>query len=199
MLEDLFPTMHFYEEANCGFYAPWTFLIVTKEEEKDARWFMSEAAMDVEIHKRTLSTVSGEPILKYFDSSVMKGYHYPHKASQSAFCRAVPMPDSCIELERRPDVPASNFEVRMSSIGDGSGRGVFTNVDIKKGSSIGWSLDSKFVHVPFASMELIYRYMAKHAVIESASTFIIGYGWEAYVFVSTSHLYCHSLWRFSGH
>ena len=89
LLEEVgFQTMHFFEDGNCGFDAPWSFLVAAKDEDVDARWYMSDAAVEIDIHERTAHTVSGTSPLKYFDSSVKKGYHYPTSIARQ--CSVVP-------------------------------------------------------------------------------------------------------------
>ena len=187
LLEDVgFEKMHFYEEGNCGFGAPWKFLVAIKGgAETSGRWYISNAAVDIAIHERTVRTVSGKPAMKYFDSSVMNHYHYPHKAFEIAYCRSLPTPDSCYDDNSpRSNIPASEFEVRMSGIGDGSGRGVFTTVDIKQGSSIARKEDTHPVHFPPAAIKLIKRYMNQSKEISSVMSYAQDYGWQRNVFVS---------------
>jgi hypothetical protein len=186
LLEDVgFEEMHFYEDGNCRFEAPWTFLVAAKGADASGRWYMSNAAVDIDIHERTVHTVSGKPALKYFDSSVMNHYHYPHKAFEIAYCRSLPTPDSCYDDNSpRSNIPASEFEVRMSGIGDGSGRGVFTTVDIKKGSSIARKESAHPAHFPPAATTLIRRYMNQSKDISSVMSYAHGYGWETHIFVS---------------
>ena len=180
-----FETMHFFEDSNCGFEAPWSFLVAIKDETIESRWYMSEAAVEVEIHGRTVRTVSGKPALKYFDGSVKRGYHYPHKGAERVFCRSLPTPSSCeVEDVSGPDVPSSAFEVRMSSIGDGSGRGVFATVDIKAGSSIAIHDNNRFVRLSPEGTVLVKRYMNQSASMKSVFAYAHGYGLETHTFVS---------------
>jgi hypothetical protein len=185
--------MHFIEDGNCGFDAPWSFLVSAKDEDVDARWYMSDAAVEIDIRERTVRTVSGTSPLKYFDSSVKKGYHYPHKHSETVFCRTIPTPESCnVKDERRSDIPLSAFEVRMSGAADGSGRGVYTTVDIKKGSSIARKDSTTYVHAPSYSMESILDYE-----LESLYNYLDGYGWETETWVSELMLYFQSFFIIS--
>ena len=184
LLEEVgFETMHFFEDGNCGFEAPWSFLVAMKDETIDSRWYMSEAAVEVAIHERTVRTVSGKPALKYFDGSVKRGYHYPHKGAERVFCRSLPTPESCNQYTdvSRPDVDLSAFEVRMSSIGDGSGRGVFATVDIKKGSSIARKYNSHPVRATSDNMHYIEEYE-----LDALHNYLDGYGWSSVIFVSFS-------------
>jgi hypothetical protein len=91
---------------------------------------------------------------------------------------------SCITDHHRENVALSDFEVRMSEVGEGSGRGVYTKVDIKEGTSIGKKESVNAVHVPGSAMDLIKKYMNESADIKKAYGYIDGYGWETHTFVS---------------
>ena len=183
LLEDVgFEAMHVYEEGNCGFEAPWTFLVAMKNDEIDMRWYMNEAQVDIEIHDRIVRTKSGQSALKYFDGSVMQHYQYPHKVFETVYCRG--NEQMCQKDIARPDIPLSALEVRMSGVGDGSGRGIFTTVDIKQGSSIARAANNNPVHVLPLSLELIEAYYNESEGIEDMFDYIDGYGWEGHVHVS---------------
>ena len=179
-----FEAMHLYEDGNCGFGAAWTFLVAFKKEGDDQAWYRSQAQVDVQIHKRIIRTKSGTHALKYFDGAVMQGYQNPHKVFESVFCRAEPTPDSCAMDHFRESVPVSDFEVKMSTVGNGSGRGVFAKVDIKQGTAISKKELARTIHVPGSAMDLINRYMAQSEDIRNAYGYINGYGWETHTFVS---------------
>eukprot|EP01083_Nonionella_stella_P189950 703592_1 len=82
-----FEGFHIYEDGNCGFEYPWTFLVVTKDEEMGVNWYKNEAEVQIAIHERTLRTHSGKPVLKYFDGATMRRYQVPHKVFEATFCR----------------------------------------------------------------------------------------------------------------
>lgn len=197
LLEEVgFETMHFFDDGNCGFEAPWSFLVAMKDGDIDSRWYMSEAAVEVAIHERTVRTVSGKPALKYFDGSVKRDYHYPHKGAERVFCRSLPTPESCnqnIDVSR-PDVDLSAFEVRMSSIGDGSGRGVFATVDIKKGSSIARKYNSHPVRATSENMHYIEQYE-----LDALYNYLDGYGWSADIFGGEEYLVEPTFMTFVNH
>lgn len=182
LLEEVgFESMHFYEDGNCGFDAPWTFLIATKDEDIDYRWYASEAAVEIDIRNRIVKTESGAPALKYFDGGVKKLYHNPSKASEVVFCRKEPMPESCRSLdnERRVDIPITDLYVGMSTVGDGSGRGLFTSVDIKQGATIARAMHTSFVYAPWFSLRLLLKYDFDDVV-----DYLSGYGWLTETHVS---------------
>lgn len=183
LLEEVgFEAMHVYEDGNCGFNMPWTFLVAMKDEQIDLRWYMNEAQIEVEIHSRIVHTKSGKPALEYFDGNIMQGYQYPHKVFESVFCLGYE--DACVEDKLASDVPISALEVGMSGVGDGSGRGVYTTVDIQQGSSIGRSSSKLALHIPGSALALIFGYYDKSQDIQDVYNYIDGYGWQTYSFVS---------------
>jgi len=179
-----FEAMHLYEDGNCGFGGAWTFLVAFKKDGDDQAWYRTQAHVDVQIHKRMIRTKSGTHALDYFDGAVMQGYRNPHKIFESAFCRAEPTPYSCKTDRFRESVPLSDFEVKMSAVGDGSGRGVFAKVDIKQGTAISKKEAARSIHVPGSAMDLIERHRAQSADIQNAYGYIDGYGWGTHTFVS---------------
>ena len=80
----------------------------------------------------------------------------------------------------------------MSGVAEGSGRGVYTTVDIKKGSSIARKDSTKYVHAPSYSMESILDYE-----LESLYNYLDGYGWETETWVSELMLYFQSFFIIS--
>jgi hypothetical protein len=184
LVEVGFESLHLYEDGNCGFDGSWTFIVAAKDKENDMRWYMRHAGVEVEIRKRILRTVSGAPALKYFDGSIMQTYQFPHKVFEVVFCRKEPKPASCLMDVSRDNIPLSDFEVKMSGVGDGSGRGVYTKVDIKQGSAISMKEQARPVHIPASSLALVHKYMDTSAEIMKAYGYIDGYGWETESFVS---------------
>ena len=197
LVEIGFEALHLYEDGNCGFTAPWTFLVAFKADDSDHAWYTNPAQIDVAIHNRILRTKSGNHALEYFDGATMRSYRNPHKVFESVFCRAEPKPDSCITDRFRESVPVSDLEVKMSSVGDGSGRGVFTKVDIKQGTAIAKEVNAQSVHIPGSSLELIERYMKESEDIKQLHGYIDGYGWEVHTHVSVLFLY--SAWQKAIH
>jgi hypothetical protein len=180
-----FETVHVYEDGNCGFDGSWTYLVAAKDSDNDMRWYSRQAEIEVEIHNRIRRTISGAPALKYFDGSIMQNYQVPHKVFEVVFCRAEPKPLSCVTDISRINVPISDFEVQMSGVRDGSGRGVYTKVDIKRGSAIAKKENARPVHIPASSLYYIYKYMDSSADLAKAYGYIDGYGWETETFVSS--------------
>jgi S-adenosylmethionine decarboxylase proenzyme len=91
-----FKSLHVYEEGNCGFRWPWTFAIALKSSNSDHLWYRNAAEIDLDITKRLIPTVSGEPALKVFDGATMNYYYQnPGKSTETVYCRERPTPTSC--------------------------------------------------------------------------------------------------------
>jgi len=176
-----FETFHIYEDGHCGFLDPWSFLVVSKTyEEHNLQWFMNPAEMQIQIHDRILETNSGKPNLKYFDGATMKGYQIPHKAFEVTFCRKIPVPHWCtLEHKQIENVPKSDLEVKFSTVGDVSGRGVFTKVDIKKSMKIAGEVESQPVIFPPSATSMIVDFEDEDIEeMEKVYNYMDGYGWQ---------------------
>mmetsp|Transcript_21139 Transcript_21139/g.42064 ORF Transcript_21139/g.42064 Transcript_21139/m.42064 type:complete len:670 (+) Transcript_21139:51-2060(+) len=82
-----FRSMHIYDEGRSGFYEPWSHLVALKNTVSRKLWYQNAANIDIELHKRIVSTHSGEPALLYFDASVMLSYQLPHMVHEDVYCR----------------------------------------------------------------------------------------------------------------
>ncbi len=150
-----------------------------KDSLDDTAWYRNEAEAQVAIHHRILRTHSGAPALKYFDGATLKGYQVPHKVFESTFCRQDPTPEGCAKGNRKiDDIPQSSLQVKQSSIGDVSGRGVFTKVDIKKGMSIGREAASNPLYFPPSATQMITHYDYGSEEISKVFDYMDGYGWQ---------------------
>ncbi len=130
-----------------------------KDVTDSASWYRNQAETEIAIHQRTLKTKSGKPALSYFDGAQMAAYHIPHRVFETVFCRLDPAPVDCsFGKKKTKDVPESDLEVKNSSIGDGSGRGVFTKRDLKKGMTIGKESTVNPVYFPPSSTDQIIEY-----------------------------------------
>jgi hypothetical protein len=106
-----------YNELHCGFLAPWTFLISFLDKEQTvARWYSNPAAIDLELARRAVSTISGDFPFKYFDGATMATYQYPSRADQNVHCRSYPNSPGCHTagyrtLEPFPRLPLTEMPV----------------------------------------------------------------------------------------
>lgn len=139
MEEHDFESFHIYEDAHSGFQDPWVTLVACKDSKCRKNWHRNPVEVDLELRKKLLPTVSGKSPLRYFDGATMMMYQIPHKVYETVYCRKVPTPDSCVALgsplDVKYDVTWKDFEVKKSTI-EGGGLGLFTTVDIPKGSSL---------------------------------------------------------------
>ena len=128
-----------------------------KDSGNRALWYQSMASLDIAIHQRIKRTHSGAPALKYFDAATMKGYQIPHKGFESVYCKSSEGSQSCQKMDDRKGkiASSSSFEVKMSSVGEGSGRGVFAKGDIEKGTMIASEAAHQSVYFSPAATESI--------------------------------------------
>ena len=103
-------------------------------------WFANGAWLDLKIASKTFPTIDGNTELLHFDGAVMQSYSHPSRASEVVYCRANPESIYCKNGHgfdpERPNIPASDLEVKESSAGENVGRGLFTKVKIPKDSYV---------------------------------------------------------------
>lgn len=86
-----------YSQADCGFFAPWGFVVASKDPRPLTESFYSnEALVTLKIRQRMIPTVDGSPPLHYFDGATMNKYKYPSKPMEIHHCRNPDTPGSCI-------------------------------------------------------------------------------------------------------
>ena len=136
-----------YEDANCGFLEPHSFLIVCKSVDCRTRWYARSDEVDYQVYERIVRTESKERALTYFDGTTQYAYQWPKKGWETVYCRREPMPFECdyrslswkaevheFDLE---DPEKSSFRFEKKEIGDGKTEtSILANVDIPKGSYV---------------------------------------------------------------
>lgn len=165
----------FYKKDHVDSSASYVFLVAMKSSEGRKEWYDGTGVLSVKIHDRIIRANSGRPILKHFDGSTMKKYQIPHKILESIHCQN--KPELCQESDfstSRKDVPLSDFEVKMSTVGEGSGRGLFSTIDIEKGTTIGLETIIYPVYFNPSSLYLIELYE-----IYDIYNYADGYGWQS--------------------
>jgi hypothetical protein len=197
LIESGFQELFMYEDANAASDNP-LFLLVAKDSSSRSFWFRNSAQSDLEILKRIQHSVSGKSLLEYFDGSVFEAFRAPHRVMESLYCRSVPMPVDCMKHKKVQDVPLSNLRVGPSSIGDGSGRGVFTDIDIKEGSTIARQSANNPINFPPFAYNLMLKYYDISADHEVLYNYMDGYGWESNFYVSVYYrsILCFSFFGF---
>jgi len=180
-----FHSIHLYEESHCEFEDPWSFLVAIKSKEGRKNWYSNIAEIDLEIHSRILRTYSEKPNLKFFDGATMQIYQNPHRVFENVFCRSDPKPESCYyldsEVEKEDIIPMSDFEVKMSSTAENSGRGVYTKVEIEEGSFIGMEESTQNVFFWPSTVHILHNVLRldDDSAVEDVLDYMDGYGWQS--------------------
>jgi hypothetical protein len=162
------------------------FVVAMKSSENRKYWYENSAEKSLKIHQQVRRTYSGSPALKYFDSSTMQKYQIPHKSIETLYCQSYPELCGSLDFEndrKEENVPISDLEVGMSTIGEGSGRGVFARVDIKKGSILALQETIHPVYCSPGSMKLVYDYSEMQET-KYVFNYLDGYGWLTSALVS---------------
>jgi len=174
-----FKAIHLYEESHCDFGDPWTYLVAMKDSNSNALWNQNAAKVNLAIHQRTVRTNSGTPTLKYFDGDTMKSYQTPSKSFEVVHCNKDPVPEHCL-ITRVDDISIDDLEVKMTDPSDSESYGVFTKVDIKKGSTIGKKAAFQYVHIPPLTFERMNEILESApdaaSSISNVMHFLEGYG-----------------------
>jgi len=207
MVEDAgFQSMHIYEESHCGFGYPWSFLVACKSEACRFLWYLNEAEKSLDIQYRLLPTVSGQSPLHYFDGATMRSYQNPPKAWETVYCHRRPMPQSCAKYrgydKNTVNYSIDDFEVRMSSLGEGAGRGVFAKLDIPAGSFIAGEESSKklhFSHTTTELMESLYENVPEFKELGDVLRYTYGYGYQRNLLADYEYYVDSSLLTFINH
>eukprot|EP00978_Attheya_sp_CCMP212_P001313 scaffold2735_cov61-Attheya_sp.AAC.9 len=181
-----FKSIHVYEEGHSKFMLPWSYLVAFKQYQSRALWYSNPAAVELKIHDRIKRTYSGKPALKYFDGATMSGYTVPPKAFETVFCRKNPVPEECLEARgfdpKYANAPVKSFEVKMSTVGEKSGRGVFAAVDIPADTRIAQEQSVHFVGFPPDTCDLLQEMFEKvgaAAALKSMYGYMHGYGFQS--------------------
>ena len=143
-----------------------------KDSDSDALWYQNAANIDLAIHQRMLETHSGKPILKYFDGDTMKSYQTPPRAFEAVHCHKDPMPESCV-IENANDISIDNLELKLRDPNDENSLGVFTNVAIEEGSTIGRETASQHLTVPPLSYERMKEILEDAPVAANAANNVV--------------------------
>jgi hypothetical protein len=75
-----------YSEAHCDFGYPWSYQLGMKSPDSVARFFLSEAEVNLAVSKRIRRTINGEHSLRYFDGATMVSYQQPNRATENVWC-----------------------------------------------------------------------------------------------------------------
>jgi hypothetical protein len=126
-----------YTESHGRVLAPWTFVVAIKDADTRARWFRSEAHVQLDLHRRSRRLKGNDKELpfRFFDGATFMTYQFPNRIAEETWCRS--NPGKCENGHgfdpSIPDHNESSYRVARSSVANG-GRGVFALEDIPKGS-----------------------------------------------------------------
>ena len=164
---------------SCLSTAPLTFIVAMKGENNNMLWYQTPAEKEIDIHDTIVQSHSGSAVLKHFDSAVMRKYQLPHKAFEVSHCKV--KPDLCgsfNSIRNKEHVSLSNLNVKRSTIGEGSGRGLFAGVHINKGTVIGFAETRSPVYLHPSTVEYVTQYTEVADEIEAIYNYADGYGWD---------------------
>eukprot|EP00548_Thalassiothrix_antarctica_P004162 CAMPEP_0194146414 /NCGR_PEP_ID=MMETSP0152-20130528/20575_1 /TAXON_ID=1049557 /ORGANISM="Thalassiothrix antarctica, Strain L6-D1" /LENGTH=776 /DNA_ID=CAMNT_0038846929 /DNA_START=377 /DNA_END=2707 /DNA_ORIENTATION=+ len=134
-----FKTMHVYGQNHGGYSDTWNYLMAAKSLEARKNWYENAAQINMRLKKRLVKSKSGSSVLQYFDGSTMEQFQFPGKSVEKVFCRETPTPATCVFRGFDPyvqNIKVEKLKVQKSNISEKAGRGLFTTVDIPKGSYI---------------------------------------------------------------
>ena len=193
-------------QSHCDFKFPWSYLIAFKDRGTRANWYRSAAEIEIQIHERMRRTKSGEMPLRYFDGPTMTSYQVPSKASEKIYCRNSEDPEECDShrgfCSTDTFVPISEFEVKISGVGDMAGRGLFAKQDIPSDAYIATDQSINAVHVGPSVWSVINATRDKanddqmiHAKEEllGLTTYLEGYGFMSKYLVSEMITYSENI------
>lgn len=92
-----FVRMYDYADAHGGFLDVWTFMIAFKSFTSERRWFANQAQVDMELHRRSMPTKSGDTPFLYFDGATMASFQLPSRVTSDFKCKMNVHPGYCRE------------------------------------------------------------------------------------------------------
>jgi hypothetical protein len=163
----------------------WSYAIAFKSKKTEARWHLTEAHVHLEIHRRVRHHNGGDPFVN-FDSLIPQAIEFPSKASAGHFCRHFGEDDLDCQMGHGldptvTDIPVEYLKVQKSLVGENAGRGVFSTVDIPKGSYLGVESSSHFVSTNWKTWTLVIHLQEGiEALYAVNGAMILFYYFEAY-------------------
>lgn len=195
-----------YAEGHGGFLGVMKFKIAFKCTSCFSQWHSNQAMIDLAIKERSMATVDGigTKLFRFFDGATMVGYQYPSRVVENVFCREIPTPEFCDTLHGfdpyTTNVMLSSLEVKTSLIPN-AGRGVFTKIDIPKGSYIGLEEVSNNVIVMPSSVYWLRIFMNESIVNrwKMFDAYLYGLGFSSDFFFDTSYSIDNGILQFLNH
>lgn len=195
-----------YSEGHGGFLGVMKFKIAFKCTSCFTQWHSNQAMIDLAIKERSMRTVDGSnaKLFRFFDGATMIGYQYPSRVVENVFCREIPTPPFCDASHGfdpyTTNIKLSSLEVKTSLIPN-AGRGVFTKIDIPKGSYIGLEEVSSNVIVMPEEVHLIQTFL-NEAIVNRWKMFdayLYGLGFSSDFFLDTSYSIDNGILQFLNH
>jgi hypothetical protein len=176
------------------------FGLLMKEEgggARHARWrFASHAHIDLTLRK--LLRAEAASLLSYLDGATMMTYKFPSRLDEELYCRRHwnrNTSSACDALGHGIDPAPSDYmseamEVRTSTYGERSGRGVYATRDIPAKSYVTLRDCAEALVVPPPSVQLFWDALDAFGTpyVRSMFAFLDGYGW-----FDTSQVRTHSI------
>ena len=189
-----------YFQNNCGFLKDCSFLVISKSPSFKYNWFLNPLHFDIGIHELLRTQTTGKSLSR-FDGISMVRYQITHKMWENQFCATtIPTdpPYECSTIRginpNIKDFRMDMFEVKSSTLGEGSGRGLFAKVDIPKGSLIMEQEHTDSIHMTGEALEIIEGMMSEipeaEEMVTNLSSFYNGYGFSRSVTVSAPNDVC---------
>lgn len=145
-----------YEEGECGFLAPWSFLVGFKDPNSYSTWLQTQADVDTKLHRRAKRTVQGELPFRSFDGATMMTYQYPSRIEEEVHCKNGH--EECAHghgfQPERSNAQLSSFELRKTAE---DGHGFFAKEDLSAGSYIAANEAVHSVFISPRASQLIER------------------------------------------
>jgi hypothetical protein len=164
----------------------WNYAIAFKSKKTEARWHLTEAHVQLEIHRRVRHHHNGGDPFGNFDSLISQAIEFPSKASAEHFCRHFGEDD--FDCQRGhgldptvTDIPVELLKVQKSQVGENAGRGVFSTVNIAPGSYLGVESSSHLVAAHWKTWTLmLHLYERIEALYEGNGAVILLYYFDGY-------------------
>ena len=178
-----FERLYVYDEIN-ALKGSQSFVIACISQYCDMGNAMTSAEVEVRIHDRIRRNMCDNNPLKYFDGSVYMEYNRPGKVWERNFCVQEDNKEECLLLksfQMGTHIPPNDLVVKTSSTTGFSGRGLFTKVNIPKGSVIGQGHAGHEVNALAHSVDIIEHIIERYddtSGIIHLMNYIIGYGVE---------------------
>ena len=195
-----------YAEGHGGFLGVMKYKIAFKCTSCFSKWHSNQAMIDLAIKERSMPQLNSSKVklFRFFDGATMIGYQYPSRVVENVFCREIPTPPFC-EASHGFDpyttnVRLSSLEVKTSLIPN-AGRGVFTKIDIPKGSYIGLEEGSNTVIVMPETLHWIQMFI-NEAIVKRWKMFdayLYGLGFSNDFFLETSYTIDNGILQFLNH